>query len=254
MILKAKSRRARAFAIALAGTCVAIGLIASPAAAQQTRDGFTKIFNGRDLSGWSGDPAVWSVEDGAIVGRTRAEQPIKANTFLIWTNGTVTDFELRLSFKILSGNSGIQYRSRVLDSERWIVGGYQADLEAGPNYTGILYDERGVAGGRSIMAARGEKVVWTRDCQKQVLDTIADATNALLSIVPGHWSEYRIVAQGNRLQHFINGHQTVDVTDLCETKALRSGVLALQVHTGPPMTVMFKNIRLKQLDAGHPGP
>lgn len=215
--------------------------------AAQDRDGFNKIFNGRDLTGWTGDPNVWSVEEGAIVGRTSAEKPIKANTFLIWTNGEVADFELRLSFKILSGNSGIQYRSKVLEPEKWIVGGYQADLEAGPNYTGILYDERGVAGGRGILAARGEKVVWDRDCKKQVTGVIDDATNALPSIVPGHWSEYRIIARGNHLQHFINGHQTVDVTDACESKALKSGVLALQVHTGPPMTVMFKNIRLRPL-------
>jgi hypothetical protein len=213
----------------------------------QGRDGFTRIFNGRDLSGWSGDTNVWTVEDGAIVGRTTAEKPLKANTFLIWTNGEVADFELRLSFKILSGNSGIQYRSRVLDPQRWIVGGYQADLEAGTNYTGILYDERGVAGGRGIMAARGEKVLWDRDCKKQVTGKIEEADQALPSIEPGHWSEYRIVARGNHLQHFINGHQTVDVTDACESKALKSGVLALQVHTGPPMTVMFKNIRLKKL-------
>jgi hypothetical protein len=230
----------------LGALCGALVMLPQSGAAQG-KDGFTKIFNGRDLTGWSGDPNVWTVEDGAIVGRTSADKPIRANTFLIWTNGEVADFELRLSFKILSGNSGIQYRSRVLDAAGWAVGGYQADLEAGTNYTGILYDERGVAGGRGIMAARGEKVLWDRDCHKQVTGRIDDATNALPSILPGHWSEYRIVARGNHLQHFINGHQTVDVTDACESKALRSGVLALQVHTGPPMTVMFKNLRLKKL-------
>ncbi|MCX8090691.1 MAG: DUF1080 domain-containing protein [Verrucomicrobiae bacterium] len=222
-------------------------LFTPPAAPAQAKGGFTKIFNGRDLTGWSGDPNIWSVEDGAIVGRTTAEKPIKANTFLIWTNGEVGDFELVLSFKIPSGNSGIQYRSQVLDRAKWSVGGYQADIEAGPNYTGILYDERGVAGGRGIMAARGEKVVWDRDCKKQVTGKIEEADKIMPSIEPGHWSEYRIVARGNHLQHFINGHLAVDVTDECESKALRSGVLALQVHTGPPMTVMFKNIRLKKL-------
>jgi len=214
---------------------------------------FTRIFNGKDLTGWTGNPDLWSVKDGAIVGQTTAEHPAKGNTFLIWTNGALADFELRLSFKIAPNNdkgfanSGIQYRSQVVDEKHWVVGGYQADLEAGPTYTGILYDERGVAGGRNIMAARGEKVVWDKDGKKQVTGKLDGAEQAQTSIVQGLWSEYRMVAQGNHLQHFINDHQTVDVTDECEAKALKSGVLALQLHQGPPMTVQFKNIRLKKL-------
>jgi len=224
-----------------------------PVSAAEKNAGFTKIFNGKDLTGWTGNPELWSVKDDAIVGQTTAEKPTKGNTFLIWTKGEVADFELRLSFKIAPNNdkgfanSGIQYRSQVVDEKNWVVGGYQADLEAGPTYTGILYDERGVAGGRNIMAARGEKVVWDKDCKKQVADKLEDAQKAQDSIVEGHWSEYRVVAKGNHLQHFINDHQTVDVTDECEAKALKSGVLALQLHAGPPMTVQFKNIRLKKL-------
>jgi len=120
----------------------------------EVEPGFTRIFNGKDLSGWDGNSKLWSVKDGAIVGQTTAENPIKVNTFLIWTNSTTADFELRCSFRITSqndkgfANSGIQYRSKVLDTTNWVVGGYQADMEAGPTYTGILYDERGVAGGR----------------------------------------------------------------------------------------------------------
>jgi hypothetical protein len=215
--------------------------------------GFTKIFNGKDLIGWTGNPELWSVKDGAIVGQTTVEHPAKGNTFLIWTNGEVADFELRLSFQIAPNNdkgfanSGIQYRSRVLDEKNWVVGGYQADMEAGPNYTGILYDERGVAGGRAIMAARGERVVWDKDCKKQVTGKLEGAEKVKGGIVAGHWSDYVIVVKGNHMQHFINGHQTVDVTDECEAKALKSGVLALQLHAGPPMTVQFKNIRLKKL-------
>jgi hypothetical protein len=219
----------------------------------EDRAGFTKIFNGTDLTGWSGNPQFWSVKDGAIVGQTTAEHPAKGNTFLIWTKGEVSDFELRLSFKITPNsdkgfaNSGIQYRSKVVDEKNWVVGGYQADLEAGPTYTGILYDERGVAGGRGIMAARGEKVVWDKNCKKQVNGKLEDAKKVQSSVVEGLWSEYRVVAWGNHLQHFINDYQTVDVTDECEAKALKSGVLALQLHAGPPMTVQFKNIRIKKL-------
>jgi hypothetical protein len=124
--------------------------------------GFKPIFNGKDLTGWDGNTQLWSARDGAIIGRTTAEKPISGNTFLIW-KGTVSDFELRCSFKIIPNNdkgfanSGIQYRSKVLDKDGWVVGGYQADMEAGDTYTGILYEERMT---RAIMAARGEKVVW----------------------------------------------------------------------------------------------
>src|SRR6267378_1508381 len=115
---------------------------------RSSEKGFTRIFNGNDLTGWTGDPRLWSVKDGAITGQTTSENPAKGNTFLIWTNGTVSDFELRCSFKIVPGdtnqfaNSGIQYRSKILDPDNWVVGGYQADMEAGPTYTGILYEER----------------------------------------------------------------------------------------------------------------
>jgi hypothetical protein len=212
--------------------------------------GFLRIFNGRDLTGWEGNPKLWSVKDGAITGQTTAENPAKGNTFLIWTNGTVADFELHCSFKLMPGdakgfaNSGIQYRSKVLDPANWVVGGYQADMEAGPTYTGILYEERMT---RGIMAARGEKVVWDKDGKKQVVGSTGDPAEIGAAIKRGDWNDYVIIAKGNHLQQFINGKQTVDVTDDCEAKRASSGVLALQLHAGPPMTAQFKNIRIKKL-------
>ena len=100
--------------------------------------GFLSIFNGKDLTGWDGNPKLWSVKDGAITGQTTVENPAPGNTFLIWTNGTVADFVLRCSFKLVPGdsegfaNSGVQYRSQIDDPKNWVVGGYQADMEAGP--------------------------------------------------------------------------------------------------------------------------
>jgi hypothetical protein len=224
------------------------------AAAAESEAGFQQIFNGKDLTGWNGNPQFWSVKDGAIVGQTTAENPTKGNTFIIWTGGSVGDFELRLSYRIAPGNdranTGIQYRSKVLDEKTWAVGGYQADMEAGQNYSGILYDEGGAAGGRQIMAARGEKVVWDKDCKKQVTGSLGKSEDLQAAIKNGDWNDYVIIVKGNHLQHFINGKQTVDVTDECEAKALKSGVLALQLHAGPPMTVHFKNIRLKTLAGG----
>jgi hypothetical protein len=211
--------------------------------------GFVRIFDGKDLTGWEGEPKLWSVKDGAITGQTTAENPAKRNTFLVWTNGTVEDFELRCSFKLVPGdakgfaNSGVQYRSKVVDPSYWVVHGYQADMEAGKTYTGILYEE----GIRGIMAGRGEKVVWTKDGKKQVVGSVGDADAIEASLKKGDWNDYIILAKGNHLQQFINGKQTIDVTDEDEAKRSMSGVLALQLHAGPPMMAQFKNIRLKKL-------
>lgn len=214
--------------------------------------GFTRIFNGHDLSGWDGNPKFWSVSDGAIVGQTTAENPTKGNTFLIWTNGTTEDFELRLSYKITANNdkgfanSGVQYRSKVLDPANWVVGGYQADFEAGNTYSGILYEERM----RGILAERGQKVIVKETDGKTVKDVVGSVGNSAeiqAAIKKDGWNDYVIIAQGNHLQHFINGRLTVDVTDEVEAKAAKSGVLALQLHAGQPMTVQFKQIRIKKL-------
>ena len=109
-----------------------------------SEQGFESIFNGKDLAGWDGHPKLWFVKDGTITGQTTTENPAKHNTFLIWTNGTVGDFEFRCSFKLTPhnpqgfANSGVQFRSKVVDPSYWVVNGYQADMEAGPNYTGTL--------------------------------------------------------------------------------------------------------------------
>ncbi len=237
-------RAKKALGFLLLSAITGIGLVTIAA-----EKGNQELFNGKDLSGWSGNSALWSVKDGAITGRTTAENPIKMNTFLIWTNGEVGDFELRCQFKIVANNdqkfanSGIQYRSKVLDEKNWVVGGYQADMEFGPTYTGILYEERMT---RGIMAARGEKVVWGKDCEKKVTGSLGKSEEIQAAIKQADWNDYLIIAKGNHLQHFINGKQTVDVIDECESKRVMKGVLALQLHAGQPMTVQFKNLSLKQ--------
>ena len=218
--------------------------------------GFKPLFNGRDLTGWNGNPDLWSVRDGAITGVTKADPKLTHNTFLVWTNGEVSDFELRLSYRIVNGNSGIQYRSKVVEQGKFgpIVGGYQADFEAGKTYSGILYEERG----RGILAQRGQKTVIKADPgspQKhkvEVTGSVGDSQEIQAKIKPEDWNDYVIIAKGNHLQHFINGMQTVDVVDEHEAKAAKSGVLALQIHVGPPMTVQFRNVRIKSLMALRP--
>lgn len=217
--------------------CIALVLSAGFASAED-------LFNGKDLTGWNGNPAFWSVKDGAITGETTKENPTKGNTFLIYTNGNVDDFELRLSYKIIGGNSGIQYRSKVINSNNWVVGGYQGDFEAGKTYSGILYEEQG----RGILAKRGEKVVIKETTGKpEVVGSLGKSEDIQNKIKNEDWNDYVIIAKGNHLQHFINGTPTIDVVDEQKSKAAKSGILALQLHAGPPMTVQFKNIRIKSL-------
>ena len=216
-------------------------ILAAPLLSQADSDGFVPIFDGKSLAGWKGHDRFWSVEDGAITGQTTKDNPTKGNTFLIWTHGKLDDFELRLKYRIESGNSGIQYRSQHLGDFR--VKGYQADLEAGDRWSGILYHERG----RGVLAERGEKTVVKDSGPRQVVAKLADSAELQSAINKGDWNDYRITARGRHLVHAINGRVTCDVTDQGDAQFRRSGILALQLHQGPPMKVQFKDIRLKRL-------
>jgi hypothetical protein len=217
-------------------------MVLAAAEGMAQEEGFVSLFNGRDLTGWRGDKAYWSVRDGAITGQTTAEQPLRYNTFLIWEGGQPANFELKLSFRIVGGNSGVQYRSQVLDEARFIVGGYQADIDAANRYTGMCYEERG----RGFLAPRGQKVTIAADGQK-TSEMLADPAELQTKIRSDDWNEYRIVARGPQLQHYINGVLMAELVDHQTGKAASKGVLALQLHQGPPMTVQFKDLRLKEL-------
>ena len=209
------------------------------------------LFDGKTLTGWSGMPSHWMVKDGAITGFTTAANPIKNNTFLVWTNGTVADFELHLKYRIQGGNSGIQYRSELKDPAEFIVGGYQADIDATPRYSGILYEERG----RGILAERGQRTVVKDQDGKTTVKVVGTlGTPEFLQTLihsDSQWNEYTIVARGNQVLHFINGHLMSDCIDFGETRA-QEGVLALQIHVGPPMQVQFKDIVLFPLPKAEP--
>lgn len=199
------------------------------------------LFDGKSLAGWEGNEKFWSVKDGAITGQTTAENPTKGNTFLIWKGGDVNDFELRLKFKIVGGNSGIQYRS--VDKGNHVVNGYQADIDSGETYIGILYEE----GGRGILAQRGEIVEIAADGKKTVTGKTGDSKEIAAAVKKEDWNEYVVIAKGNHLEQKINGLTTVVVTDNESGKARDKGILALQLHAGPPMTVQFKDIQFKEL-------
>jgi hypothetical protein len=209
-------------------------------------EGYVPIFDGKTLAGWAGRSDLWSVQEGVITGTTHRDHPIAGNTFLVWTNGTVSNFELRLQYRIFNGNSGIQYRSKLVDADKFVVGGYQADFEAGKTYSGILYEERG----RGILAERGQRTVITDEGGKtkvSVVGKLADSKELQASIHDEQWNDYLIVADGNHLMHFINGRMTVDVVDQQSAKAAKEGILALQIHAGPPMVVQFRDVKIKKL-------
>jgi hypothetical protein len=209
------------------------------AAAPTPPEGFRAVFNGRDLTGWGGSPKYWSVEDGCLTGK--ADGTLTYNRFLTWRGGTVRNFELRVKVQVSpGGNSGVQYRGTERpDLGESVVTGYQCDVVADrPDYNGMLYEERG----RRILAHTGERVVIDAKGQPWVVGRLP-----LKAFPAGEWHDYRVLAEGNHHRHWIDGHPTVDVIDLDEAGRKLDGVLAVQVHVGPPMTIRYKDFFLKAL-------
>lgn len=174
------------------------------------------LFDGKTLEGWEGNRELWKVEEGAIVGTTTG---LNYNTFLIHAE-TFGDFELRLKGKLDANNSGIQFRSKIVDPEMFVMSGYQADIA--PNYWGLLYEEKG----------RG------------MLDFKKDVRNlAKLK----EYNDYLIRAVGPDIHIYVNGELTVHYVEKDEAKEAKTGRIGLQLHAGPPMKVWFKDITLKRL-------
>tara|TARA_R110002096_G_scaffold16106_49_gene55333 strand:- start:1466 stop:3661 length:2196 start_codon:yes stop_codon:yes gene_type:complete len=202
-------------------------------------DDFVRLFDGKSLRGWTGDPQYWSVKEGAITGVT--DGSLNMNRFLTWKGSTIRSFDLHVKVKVSAGgNSGIQYRGKSapeigLD----IVTGYQCDIVANnPNYNGMLYEERG----RRILSHTGEKVIIDPSGQPWVVGQLPSKEFAA-----GEWHDYRVLVRGNHHQHWIDGHPTADLIDLDEKGRALEGVLAVQVHVGPAMQIQFKDFKIKHL-------
>ncbi len=221
-----------------------VGMMSVSSMASDERD-FVPIFQ-NSLDGWDGDPALWKASDCSLIGETTAEgKQLENNQFLIWRQGEVDDFVLRFSYRIFSGNSGVQYRSFEKPEEwgRWVIGGYQADFEAGDRYSGILYGERY----RGILADRGQKTVIGADHKPQVVGSVGDPAQLGSLIKKNDWNDYEIIVRGYRIIHKINGQVMIDAEDQDQETRRRSGLLAFQLHKGPPMKVQIRDVRLKRL-------
>lgn len=217
-----------------------------PAAKPDDAAGFEAIFDGKTLKGWDGEPGLWRVENGTIVGETTAEKGIKVNTFLIWAGGTVRDFELKLDFRLTaSANSGLQYRSTIVSAaSNWAMKGYQADMDGANTFTGMLYEERG----RGFLAPRGTfNRMADGKISKQVA-TLGKADELKAFIKTGaEWNQIHIIVKGNTLIHIINGHVMAAFIDEDPANRAMEGMLGLQLHVGPPMKNEFRNILYKKL-------
>lgn len=247
----------------IAGTFLAILLLSGSCTSQEknkkSNNGFVKIFDGKSLNGWEGDPAYWKVENGNLVGEITPATVLKTNSFIIWQGGKPSDFELTLEFKISkAGNSGINYRSEMFTDVPNALKGYQADIDGANRYTGQNYEERA----RTTLAYRGEIVTVnppenSSDALKDgiknnawlgrtVTGSLGTADELKGKINSEDWNTCRIVAKGNRLQHYVNDILMSDVTDNDKVNAKAGGLLGVQVHVGPPMKVEYRNIMLKQ--------
>ncbi len=216
-----------------------LGLSMAPVGAQE----FESLFNGNDLTGWDGNPELWSVENGVITGKTKGPEHLSYNQFLIWRGGEVKNFEFRAQIRVTgNNNSGIQYRSAELpDVGKWVIGGYQCDIHSNAPYNAMIYHERG----RGIVVKNGQSVTADPEGVKWI---VAERDPVAVDI--SQWHEYRIVAKGNHIQHFIDGKLTIEFADYDEKSRAMSGLLAFQVHKGPAMTVQIKEVRLKRLPDG----
>jgi hypothetical protein len=184
------------------------------------KDGFQPLFNGKNLDGWDGDPRLWKAQDGMIIGSTEGA-PLEYNSFLM-TRKSYANFILKAQAKLRNHNSGIQFRSEEVPGLRWAVRGYQADM-AEDNYWGCIYEERGT---RGVMVNgwkdKAEKVVKLKD-----------------------WNDLELLCDGDHINLKVNGLETADLHD----SAKLDGIIALQLHKGPPMQVYFRNMEIKVLKA-----
>ena len=216
------------------------------------RSGFESIFDGT-MKSWAGDPAYWKAENGMLVGETTEANKLSENTFVIWRGGEPADFELKVEFRMSSTNSGIQFRSthvppggegRSAVVGKWVLKGYQADIDYDNRFTGMIYEERG----RGFLMQRGQAVYIGPDGSKKIVGKLERAADELKAIIkPGDWNYVHLIARGNTIVNIVNGNVTAMIVDDDAKGRAMKGLLGFQIHVGPPMKIEFRNIALKKL-------
>jgi hypothetical protein len=206
------------------------------------QDGFKPLFNGKDLTGWDGNPELWLVEDGCITGNSAGPEQLRYNQFLIWRGGVVRNFELRAKVKQAGNNTDVQYRSREFpEVGKWSVGGYQCDIHPSAPDNTMVYGKKW--GG--ILVQNGQSVVIDPQGAKWLV-----AEREPVKVDIAGWHEYTIIAHGNHLVHKIDGRVAIDLVDHGEKTQLLEGLLAFQIHRGPAIKVQIKDMMLKELPDG----
>lgn len=207
---------------------------------------FTPILTDSSVEDWEGDPQYWRFNDGVLTGEITPDKILAENTFFIWNGGTVGNFELKAEYRISGeGNSGINYRSKKVEGNNYVLRGYQADIDGANRYSGQVYEENG----RSILAGRGQVTHVDKNDKVEEIGTVGEADVLSSVIDEGEWNEYHLIARGNALVHMINGRVMSMVVDDGRSRKM-NGVLGLQLHRGPPMKIEFRNVRLKQIASG----
>lgn len=246
---------AMAAALALAGPALAdCGSCAADA------DGFVKMFNGKDLTGWEGDPRLWKVVDGVLRGQTTKENPTYGNTFLVWKGGKPKNFVLKAKWRYQNGNSGIMYRSEMAPVKQgskntWVMRGYQLEIRElggkayGQYKIGGTYMEKSSGGYITSFSdfsvvenvkGRNKRVPVSKVCDPKLMD------QAKL-YKQGGWNEYVLVCRGNYVEQYVNGQLASAYIDTNKEGRRLEGLIGLQIHAGGPMIVDFKDLAIKTL-------
>jgi len=205
------------------------------------------------MKNWDGDTTLWKAEGNVLVGTTTEANPLKENTFVIWRGGEVADFELKLEYRMSSTNSGIQFRSAMVPpggegrgavTGKWVLKGYQADIDFANQFTGMIYEERG----RGFLMQRGQAVEIGPDGVSRQIGSLEMNADELKSLIkPGEWNNVHLIARGNMIMNIVNGHVTAFIVDDDAKGRAMKGLLGFQIHVGPPMKIEFRNIFLKTL-------
>jgi len=216
-----------------------------PAVSPLEESGFQTIFDGKSLSGWDCDSEFWRAENGVIIGETKADHQPKQNIFCIWKGGSPADFELKMDYKLTgeTGNSGIQYRSVELPNvAKWVLKGYQADIDGKQVYTGQVYEERG----RGFLALRGQ-IAYVPDGKKVGSIGSLGSGDELKGLIKSEdWNEIHIIARGNTIIQLLNGRVMAVVVDDDKANRKMDGLIGIQLHvTKAAMKIESRNIRIK---------